>query len=186
MPPDRRSTDAQVAELRQATENLSQQVANLQGTIATVNQLQSGQQQIQQTQQEIQRKVVFKDAFDEAWRQNASRLQQYGRTNRKMALASLLASLAIVGCVGGWLVTRQANVNHDQDHLTAQRVAACETKNHVAQVGAGYLDGLITREKARPHPDSVLVDFLSGVREYELRSIVPCPGATPSPTASQH
>lgn len=177
MPPDRRSTDEQVIELRGATENLAAQVANLQDTIATVTDLQAGQQKIEQAQQEIERKVVFKEAFDQAWKTNAARLEKIGRTNRRMALTSLISVLVIFGSAGGWLVDRQLNVNHDTTRLNAQRVAACEQKNSGSQVARGYVNGLISREQALRQPDPVFTDFLRGIRKYIESQIVPCPGA---------
>lgn len=176
-------------ELAAVTEGLTQQVENLGGTLAKVNEVTVAQQRITQAQIDLEQKVVLKDAFDDAWKEsdlpavltaNANRAKTY-------AVAAMVVVLAVVGAGGGWFIHYQLGKNGKQATSTAhtetlnkQRIAACEQKNQALEQGVQAFGSFISQEKALAHPDVVVVEVLELVRLSTQAQIIPCPGASPS------
>ena len=153
----RAQDQAQVEQLRVATERLTSEVAGLNAALATY------QAQIDK----VRDTAVTKDEADEAHEQMlenlvALRLRIKRRANILFGISIVLILLACG--VGAYVLHEQAR----------QRHTACEQRNAGARAGLVFYDSQIAKLKAQPHYDPGLVDLLITARDLSQKSIVKC------------
>lgn len=154
--------DSSLAELRAATDRLSEQVAQLSSALTVVNQLQARQLEQDRELRETRETILPKDDIYERWEQETKKLAIMRRNTKRFAF--LAAFIGVATAASFYVVARDAQ--HDATKsIQNDRHNSCIMKNQqlttAHQAAQTFLAPFLAKEQQRAHPDPVIVGVLS-------------------------
>lgn len=154
--------DASIAELRVATDRLTDQVAQLSSALSVVNSLQIRQLAQDKDLRETKETILPKDDIYERWTEEEQKLSSMRRSTRRFAF---LAAFVGIGAAIIFFFVARESTNNAKQAIQTDRHTSCVTKNQQlidAHTDAEkFLAPFIAKERALKHPDPVIIGVLT-------------------------